>query len=247
MTIELSKESFMIKLINDINKFYPDSLIDNDLIRIADGIVDLTIPISQIYNEYSHGSKVYKEIFKGYLKTIKEIIEQHEYKIQYESVYPLLRHKSFGIDEDCKFFRVPLFLDIELMLVTDMGEMFRYVLLNDKCDLDRAYSTALTNISKLTDVLVKMNNELDIYCTRYCSDYSASLLLNDNMKRQILKKVGSNNYIFAIPSSSTLLVAPNYQHNIEILKSLIKENDDPNLISDKVMLHTADGSYHYVD
>ncbi|MFL0270117.1 DUF1444 family protein [Candidatus Clostridium radicumherbarum] len=243
----LNKERLMIKLLNDIIRIYPDSRISNDLIKISDGNVDLSLPISQIYSEYSIGNRDYNEIFSEYLKVIREIIEQHNFKIDYDTVYPLLRHKTFGINEECEFFREQLFLDIHLMLASDMGELFRYVLMNDKgVNYNQAYDAAMININKLTDVLVKMDNRIDVYTTKYSSDYASSLILNKNMQRQIQKKIGPS-YIFAIPASSVLFVAPQSDYNIDVVKALVKENQDPNIISDKVMIHSADGSYHFVD
>jgi uncharacterized protein YtpQ (UPF0354 family) len=244
---ELTKERLMIRLLNDINVIYQNSCIDGELLRISDGAVDLSIPIGQIYKEYSSGTKNYKEILSAYLKTIKEIIEKHNFKVDYNTVYPLLRHRTFGINEQCEFYRKSLLLDIDLMLASDMGELFRYVLMNDKgVNYKQAYEAAMVNLNKLADVLVKVDDRLEIYTTKYSSDYASSLLLNKNMQQQILKKIGPS-YMFAIPAYSVLFVAPISEYNIEVLKVLIKENSDPNIISDRVMLHTTDGSYHFVD
>jgi hypothetical protein len=71
------------------------------------------------------------------------------------------------------------------------------------------------------------------FVLKYSTDYNSTLLLSTALQNQIHKKIGKD-YLFAIPSSTTLIVARYRPEYIKIIESLIMIDKDPNVISDKV-------------
>jgi uncharacterized protein YtpQ (UPF0354 family) len=92
---------------------------------------------------------------------------------------------------------------------------------------------AWKNLNKITNPLVKLDKMLDIFCLKYSTDYNSTLLLSTALQNQICKKIGRE-YLFAIPSSTTLIVDRYRPEYIKIIESLIMIDKDPNRISDKV-------------
>ena len=90
--------------------------------------------------------------------------------------------------------------------MTDVGEVFRFILNSDYVDFDKMKKAAWENLNKLSNILVRLDDALNLFCLRYTTDYNASFLLSDSMQKQITKKVGRD-YLFAIPSSTTLIIA----------------------------------------
>ncbi len=119
------------------------------------------------------------------------------------------------------------------MYVSDEGEVFRYVLETDDVDFEKVKKSAWENLNKLSNVLVQLDGALKIFCLHYTTDFNASFLLSDSVQKQITKKVGQD-YLFAIPSSTTLIVARYRPEYISIIKSLMAIDTDTNKISDKV-------------
>ncbi|AUS95481.1 hypothetical protein CDO33_02885 [Clostridium thermosuccinogenes] len=71
--------------------------------------------------------------------------------------------------------------------------------------------------------------------------YYAINMLSTALQNQIHKKIGKD-YLFAIPSSTTLIVARYRPEYIKIIESLIMIDKDPNVISDKVYQY-KDGKF----
>ena len=81
--------------------------------------------------------------------------------------------------------------------------------------------------------LVKLDTALAIYTLKYTTDYNSTLLLSTALQNQICKKIGRD-YLFAIPSATTLIVAKLRHEYIKIIESLIMIDNDPNKISNKI-------------
>lgn len=82
--------------------------------------------------------------------------------------------------------------------------------------------------------MVKLDRVLDIFCLKYSIDYNSTLLFSTALQNQIKKKVGRD-YFFAIPSSTSLIVAMHRSEYIKIIETLIMMTDaDLNKISNKV-------------
>ena len=97
----------------------------------------------------------------------------------------------------------------------------------------------------MANPLVKLDNILDIFCLKYSTDYNSTLLLSDSLQNQIHNKVGRN-YLFAVPSSTTLIVARYRPEYIKIIESFIMIDKNPNRISDKVYQY-KNGVFDIID
>ena len=148
--------------------------------------------------------------------------------------------------QQVKDYRKTLKLYVDIINdILDMGETFRFILQTDDVDFEKVKKRAWENLNKLSNILVRLDDAFNIFCLRYATDFNASFLLSDSMQKQIIKKVGRD-YLFAIPSSSTLLVAKYHLEYIKIIKSLIIADKDPNRISDKIYQY-KNGVFDIID
>jgi uncharacterized protein YtpQ (UPF0354 family) len=227
---------FSRKIIFDLNKTFPIARVQGKYVIVESNSSNVSIPVSSIYREYQE-VKDYRKTLKLYVGIINDILNQYKFKIDYNSVYPFLKSMDFGKGEnDIQFYREQAFTDIDILYVSDMGETFRFILQTDDVDFEKVKKRAWENLNKLSNILVRLDDALNIFCLRYATDFNASFLLSDSMQKQITKKVGRD-YLFAIPSSTTLIIAKFCPEYISILKSLMAIDTDPNRISDKVYQH----------
>lgn len=224
---------FTNKIISDLNKRFSEAILEGNYIIVKSGPASMSIPISSLYREYQQ-VKDYGKTLKIYVDIIYNILNQYKFKIDYNNVYPMLKSRDFGKGENnIQFYREQTFLDVDTLYVTDAGEVFRFVLKTDDVDFDIMKKAAWKNLNKITNPLVKLDKMLDIFCLKYSTDYNSTLLLSTALQYQIHKKVGRD-YLFAIPSSTTLIVARYRPEYISIIKSLMAIDTDTNRISDKV-------------
>jgi uncharacterized protein YtpQ (UPF0354 family) len=197
-----------------------------------------------MYKEYQVTD--YESIKKLYIKVSNEILNQYKFKVDYNNVYPLLKSREFGKGEkDLGLYREQIFADVDILYVTDEGAVFRFVLDSDDVDFDKMKKAAWTNLNKMTNPLVKLDKTLDVFCLKYSTDYNSTLLLSATLQKQIYKKVGQD-YFFAIPSATTLIVAKLRHEYIKIIESLIMMDKDPNRISDKIYQY-KNGVFDIID
>jgi uncharacterized protein YtpQ (UPF0354 family) len=241
----LTIADFSRKIIFDLNKTFPKARLQGKYVVVESEPNSVSIPVSSIYREYQE-VKDYRKTLKLYVGIINDILNQYKFKIDYNSVYPFLKSMDFGKGEnDIQFYREQAFTDIDVLYVSDMGETFRFILQTDDVDFEKVKKRAWENLNKLSNILVRLDDALNIFCLRYATDFNASFLLSDSMQKQIIKKVGRD-YLFAIPSSSTLLVAKYHLEYIKIIKSMIIADKDPNRISGKVY-RCKNGVFDIVD
>ena len=225
-------KEFTEKITRDFKKEFPEVELGGNYIRIGTGITHVELPIASMYKEYQ--ATGYDNIKKLYIKVANEVLNQYKFKIDYNNVYPLLKGRDFGKGEkDLRFCREQAFADVDTLYVTDEGEIFRFIIESDDVDFDKIKKRAWENLNKLSNILVRLDDTLNIFCLRYSTDYNASFLLSDSLQKQIKRKVGKE-YLFAIPSSTTLIVAKLRHEYIKIIESLIMIDNDPNKVSDKV-------------
>lgn len=228
----LTVQDFMRKIIEDFKREFSEVKIEKGFIRLGTGITNIELPIESMYMEYKVVG--YDSVKDLYLKVANDILNQYKFRVDYNNVYPLLKNKDFGEGkDDLKFYRERTFADIDTLYVSDEGEVFRYVLETDDVDFEKVKKSAWENLNKLSNVLVQLDGALKIFCLHYTTDFNASFLLSDSVQKQIAKKVGQD-YLFAIPSSTTLIVARYRPEYISIIKSLMAIDTDTNRISDKV-------------
>jgi uncharacterized protein YtpQ (UPF0354 family) len=229
----LTINDFINKIILDLNKYFSEVSLDGNYMLVKSGPASMSIPISSMYREYQE-VKDYKKTLKLYVGIINDILNQYKFKIDYKSVYPFLKSRDFGKGEnDIQFYREQAFTDIDILYVSDMGETFRFILQTDDVDFYKMKMAAWENLNKMANPLVKLDKTLDVFCLKYSTDYNSTLLLSTALQNQIHKKIGKD-YLFAIPSSTTLIVARYRPEYISIIKSLMAIDTDTNRISDKV-------------
>ena len=237
----LSFANFSSKIILDLNKTFPKARLEGKYVVVESEPNSVSIPVSSIYKEYQE-VKDYGKTLKIYVDIIYDILNQYKFKIDYNSVYPFLKSRDFGKGEnDIQFYREQAFTDIDVLYVSDMGETFRFILQTDDVDFDKMKKAAWENLNKMANPLVKLDKTLDVFCLKYSTDYNSTLLLSTALQNQIHKKIGKD-YLFAIPSSTTLIIAKFCPEYISILKSLMAIDTDPNRISDKVYQY-KDGKF----
>jgi uncharacterized protein YtpQ (UPF0354 family) len=225
-------QQFLENILHDFKKEFPQVELGERYIRLSTGITHAELPISTMYKEYQIIG--YDNTKRMYIEVANGILSQYKFKINYNNVFPLLKSMEFGNEKkDLGFYREHAFADIDILYVTDEGEVFRYVLNTDDVDFDKMKRAAWENINKITNPLVKLDKILDIFCLKYSTDYNSTLLLSDWIQNQIRKKIGPD-YLFAIPSQTTLIIARCRLEYIKIIESLIMIDNDPNKVSDKV-------------
>jgi uncharacterized protein YtpQ (UPF0354 family) len=240
----LTLQQFVAKISEDFKREFSEIELGQKFIRLGTGVTHVELPINSMYKEYQVTD--YESIKKLYIKISNEILNQYKFKVDYNNVYPLLKSRDFGKGEkDLGFYREQVFADIDTFYVSDEGEIFRFILNSDDVDFEKVKKRAWENLNKLSNILVRLDDALNIFCLRYATDFNASFLLSDSMQKQIIKKVGRD-YLFAIPSSSTLLVAKYHLEYITIIKSLIIADKDPNRISDKIYQY-KNGVFDIID
>jgi len=236
----LTVDEFTEKILHDFKKVFPEVKKEEKFIRLGTGVTHVELPINSMYKEYQVTD--YESIKKLYIKVSNEILNQYKFKVDYNNVYPLLKSREFGKGEkDLGFYREQAFADIDIFYASDIGEVFRFILNSDDVDFDKMKKAAWENLNKMANPLVKLDKTLDVFCLKYSTDYNSTLLLSTALQNQIHKKIGKD-YLFAIPSSTTLIVARYRPEYIKIIESLIMIDKDPNVISDKVYQY-KDGKF----
>lgn len=235
---------FCLEIEKDFKKRFPIVRIENNYLYVEIPPRNVSIPINTIYNEYCY-LQDYNQVLETYFRIAHQILDNNKFEINYKNVFPTLKHESFGMDDpQFKFYRKPLFADIHMLFVSDEGEMFRYVLETDDFEKEKLEIAAMKNLNKISNLLVRIDANYDIYTLYYATDYGASLLLTNSLQKQIFKLVGKN-YIFGIPSTTSLIVAKDNPVNIDIVKKLILLDEDPNKISNNVYRY-KDGTYSII-
>lgn len=229
----LTIADFSRKIIFDLNKTFPIARVQGKYVVVESNPNSVSIPVSSIYREYQE-TKDYGKTLSSYIRIINDILCQYKFKIDYTNVYPLLKSRDFGKGEkDLGFYREQAFADVDTLYVTDAGEVFRFILKTDDVDFDMMKKAAWGNLNKMRNPLVKLDTTLEIYTLKFTTDYNSTLLLSTALQNQICKKIGRD-YLFAIPSATTLIVAKLRHEYIKIIESLIMIDNDQNKISSKI-------------
>ena len=229
----LTIADFSRKIIYDLNKTFPKASLQGKYVVVESDPNSVSIPVSSIYREYQE-IKDYGKTLTSYIRIISDILNQYKFKIDYTNVYPMLKSRMFGKGENgIQFYREQAFTDIDILYVSDMGELLGFILQTDDVDFYKMKMAAWENLNKMANPLVKLDKTLDIFCLKYSTDYNSTLLLSTALQNQIHKKIGRD-YLFAIPSSTTLIIAKFRPEYISIIKSLMAIDTDTNRISDKV-------------
>ena len=235
----LTVQEFIQNISEDFKKVFPEVRVEDKFIRLGTEVTHVELPINGMYKEYQVTD--YESIKKLYLKISKEILNQYKFKVDYNNVYPILKHNDFGNNTNIQFYRKRAFEDLDVLYVADMTDVFRFFTADDDVDFNLLEQKAIENISKMTAALVPLDKGMQVYTLRYNTDYASSLLLSETMNKQIQRKAG-NDVLIAIPSNSFFLVAKFSYCNQELLKYLVETDTDPNKVSNAVY-RRKDGIY----
>lgn len=239
----LDIQQFSLKISNNLKKHFAIVDIRGEMLYVDSGAVDVSIPMKSIFEEYRLNGN-YEQTLMQYTEIIKEILGQCKFSIDYSNVYPTIELSDFGKSEKVSFYRKSFTLDLDFLFVTDCGQTFRYVLNTDNPD-EGVSVAAFRNLNKLSNILIKLDPQMEIYANRFNTDYAAVSLFSSSIQMQIKKKIG-NDYIFAIPSSTTLIVAKYNPEYLPIIKSIILCETNSHKISKRIY-RFRNGRYEYAD
>jgi uncharacterized protein YtpQ (UPF0354 family) len=237
-------EEFKILMLNKFVAYYPHVKLKNDELIITKENIEASIFLYQPFEEYKNKNS-FNLIFDKYLNTVKEEFEKCRFKVDYNKVYPFIKSKEFGLEENVEFVRENLFLNLDILYAMDMGDTFRFILKNDTYDFTKLKQSAYDNLNMFSMGLQKLDEDLEIYSVPFPTDYSSSHFLLEKMKKLIERKVGKN-YLFAIPSSTTLFVAKYYPKYIEVLRALNNVDPDPHKVASDIYV-CRNGKYDYAE
>lgn len=245
-------EKFVNKLIKDLSLKFDEVRIDSkDRIYIAKGVTNVSVPIKPMFQECMICG--YNNSLKNYLKIINDILDTYKFKLNLTNVFPFVKQKTDEKNVDKNFVEKDLFCDLKIMYVSDLGEVFRFVLEEDLKNANLDFSVleekSMSNLNKMTNIISKLDNSLEIYSLRFTTDYGATLFLSEHIQKQIKQKLG-NDILFCMPSASTLLCAKYRETTFttykNILQNLIMIDTDVNKISNHIYRRDCNGNYSIV-
>lgn len=242
--MKLNKEKFQLKLLSDIRKKYEGAELINNEIYFKYGAFDVIIDMEVMYELYIKEQK-YETVKIHCLNAIQEVIKENKIKINYDKVFPMIKSRDYGLQEEVKFIRDNFTLDLDILYVVDLDHIYRFLTVSDNINLEKIKISAIKNLDEVHNYLIKIDDDLPIYTTALTSDLGGTMILSEKFLNIIQKKVGKN-FLFAIPTSDTLLVAKNQYYNINYLKELIKVCPKTDTISENVYLY-KDGKVSFAD
>ena len=243
--MRFNKEKLGLRLYSDVRKEFPQTTVENDVITVRVDDVEIRISMNSLLAEIKNEDKIsYKEVLDNYKEMIREMLKENDFEVDYYNIFPVIRSSNFGLKEPVNFYRKSSFCDLDLLYVTDYSSVMRFLTVKDRFNRNKVNEAGAYNINKIKNGLKRVHPLLDIYTTEFANDYNCALIYNINFMKQVKNKVGSN-YLIAIPSSSTILIAKDFKENIEILKELMK-TDDPNIVSERVYRYKNE-EYSYAD
>lgn len=242
--MQLNKEKLGLRLYSDVRKEFPQTTLEDDCIVVRVDDVEIRLSMTSLLAEIKNENVSYTNVLTNYKEILKEMIKENKFQVDYFKILPIVRSSNFGLKEKIEFYRKRLFLDLDILYVTDYSAVIRFLTVRDIFSERKINDAARFNINKIKNRLKRVHPLLNIYTTELNNDYNCGLLFNYGFMREVRKKVGSN-YLMAIPSSSTILIAKDFEENIGVMKELMK-TDDPNVVSEHVY-RFKDGEYSYAD
>lgn len=244
-------KKFRLKFIDSVSQYFLDYIVheDGDDLKISNGNVEVQITLSHIYNYYK-AIQSYEKFLNPWIKNIEDMLQQHSYKIDYSKIYPLIRKKEH-LGKEVQFYSKPISVldDINICFGQDEGEMFRILTTKDvdsDTNYNKVYNSAIKNINAIENKLVPIHKTYKVYTLEKNSDVASSMVFFNKHTQEQIKEYLGDNFLIAISAASTLLVAENVKENVDLLKYLIKDEKDPNFVTDNIIEY-RDGIYRYVD
>jgi uncharacterized protein YtpQ (UPF0354 family) len=244
---------FANRIVQDLKREFNEVRLDEkERIYIGSEFTNASLPLSVMYRECQKVG--YQKNLQNYIKIISDILNCYKFKLNLKNTFPFIKSKDFGVDINHNFVKEDLFCDLSLFYVTDLGEVFRFVLYDDlknaNIDFEVLKNESIKNLNKITNILCKLDDNHLFYSLRFSSDFGATLFLSEHIQQQIKKKVGTD-ILFCMPSC-TRFICTSYNENtlntnLFILRQLIKKDNDINKISEKIYRRNALGNYSIVN
>lgn len=229
----MNYSNFKIRFYNDILLTYPNAQLDNNTITITSGHLEISISLSEAYSVLELTCD-YNITIERFLKNIADYKNKHKFKIDYNCIYPSIRSKKFGIEEKFPFFREDFFLDLDIMYIQDMGEMFKFLSESDVSrDQDKIKEMALGNLEKTLNPLVQIEPGVDVYAYRFLTDFNAARIILDSEINKVIKTLGDS-FIVAIPNTTTIFFAKDNTAYYNLLCNLLEVDSGDHIISDNI-------------
>ncbi|MDF2677641.1 MAG: hypothetical protein K0Q97_1966 [Bacillota bacterium] len=223
-------------------KKYNGVSLEKDELKISENYFEVSLDLKLVYKDYK-ATKNFK--IENYMKSFNKELDKTRFKVDYNKVYPFIRPIGFGKESHTKLLRENLFLNLEVLYAVDSGENFRFIYEADNYNLNVLKESSIKNLNKTFSEISKIDINFEVYTIPVLNVYSASYFLLDNMKKEIENKIGKN-YLFAIPSSSTILICKYNPSNIGILKELMKYFNNTDKVSDNIYKY-FNGQYDYAE
>lgn len=243
--MRINKEKLGLRLYTDVRKEFPQTTLEDDCIVVRVDDVEIRLSMTSLLAEIKNENVSYTNVLTNYKEILREMIKENKFQVDYFKIFPIVRSSNYALKEPVRLYRKRWILDLDILYVTDYSAVIRFLTVRDRFDRNKVRDISMFNIHKIKNGLERVHPLLDIYTTKFNSDYNCSLLFNSSFRREIIKKVGSN-YLMAIPSSSTIFIARDFEENIGIIRDLMKSDKDPNIVSSHVYRY-KNGKYSYAD
>lgn len=161
--------------------------------------------------------------------------------INWTKVYPVIRNIDFDVEN---LYFSEWSLDLRLYYVEDLGEHLRFIRNDDIGEENDIQELAFSNLEKISGTL-KSLGEYEVYYPQFQDGFGGVKILSQNIKKQI-EDIYGGNYIFIIPSDSGFIVAEDDKRGLQLLKSLLEEEDHEYRVSNNIYRY-SEGAYSYAD
>jgi hypothetical protein len=158
----MSFSQFKILFYNDIKKMYNKSELDGEVIKIDYDNFEIVVSLMEAYEEYESIND-YDNLLSSYIMNISDYRDQYMFKLDYTSIYPVLKNNSFGINEKYRFYKTQFALNLNIYLVQDMGKMYKYLSVEDIDNNKDVEETAYQNLSKIANPLIQLSQGIFSY------------------------------------------------------------------------------------
>lgn len=213
--------NFKLRFYNDVLSIYPNAELDNNTIIIVCEYLEISISLHDAYSTFEMLGE-YNVTLMKFLKNIEHYKNEHKFKINYDCIYPTIRSKTFGKGEKFPFFRYDFFLDLDVLYIQDMGEMFRFLSEDDVAqDEDKIKQMAIGNLEKTLNPLVQIEKGVDVYTYKYLTDFNSTRILLDSEINRV-KKILGNSFLVAIPNTTNIFFSKDNASYQGLIENLIK-------------------------
>jgi len=145
-----------IWMLTKFTMHYPHTTLVNDELIITKDNLEAFFLLNCALEKFKIENN-FELICDKYLNTVKEEFEKCRFKIDYDKVYPLIKSKEFGLEENVKFVREDLFLDLDVLYAMDIGETFRFILKNANYNFMKLKQSYIKNLNMFSIGLRKLD------------------------------------------------------------------------------------------